>query len=174
MKLNVVGRQMNVFEDTKAHIAKKIAKLDKFFPKEGDATVTLSRRHGASRIELTINADGTIFRAEQDANDFREALDRCVEAIERQIRKNKTRLARRLRETIPDEGFFAAEDEDPETVVRTKEIPLKPMSVEEAILQMNLLGHSFFVFRDDADADHRVCVVYARRDGNYGLLVPQE
>jgi putative sigma-54 modulation protein len=61
-----------------------------------------------------------------------------------------------LRESIPDEGFFAVEDEDPETVVRTKEIPLKPMSVEEAILQMNLLGHSFFVFRDDADADHRI------------------
>ena len=171
MKLNVVGRQMNVFEDTKAHIAKKIAKLDKFFPVEGDATVTLSRKHGASRIELTINAGGTIFRAEQDADDFREALDRC---IERQIRKNKTRLAKRLRETIPDEGFFAVEDEDPETVVRTKEIPLKPMSVEEAILQMNLLGHSFFVFRDDSDDEQRVCVVYARRDGDYGLLVPHE
>jgi putative sigma-54 modulation protein len=174
MKLNVVGRQMNVFEDTKEHIAKKIAKLDKFFPQEGDATVVLSRRHGASRIELTINAGGTIFRAEQDAGDFREALDRAVEVIERQIRKNKTRLAKRLRETIPDEGFFAAEDEDPETIVRTKEIPLKPMSVEEAILQMNLLGHSFFVFRDDADAAHRICVVYARRDGDYGLLVPHE
>ena len=174
MKLNVVGRQMNVFEDTKEHIAKKIAKLDKFFPQEGDATVVLSRRHGASRIELTINAGGTIFRAEQDADDFREALDRAVEVIERQIRKNKTRLAKRLRETIPDESFFAAEDEDPETVVRTKEIPLKPMSVEEAILQMNLLGHSFFVFRDDADAAHRICVVYARRDGDYGLLVPHE
>ena len=70
MKLNVVGRQMNVFEDTKAQIAKKIAKLDKFFPQEGDATVTLSRKHGASRIELTINAGGTIFRAEQDADDL--------------------------------------------------------------------------------------------------------
>ena len=174
MKLNVVGRQMNVFDDTKAHIANKIAKLDKFFPVEGDATATLSRKHGASRIELTINAGGTIFRAEQDADDFREALDRCVEVIERQIRKNKTRLAKRLREAIPDETFFAVEDEDPETVVRTKEIPLKPMSVEEAILQMNLLGHSFFVFRDDGDPDHRVCVVYARRDGDYGLLVPQE
>lgn len=158
MKLNVVGRQMNVFEETKAQIAKKIAKFDKFFPVEGDATVALSRKHGASRIELTINAGGTVFRAEQDADDFREALDRCVEVIERQIRKNKTRLAKRLRETIPDDEFFAIEDEDPETVVRTKEIVLKPMSVEEAILQMNLLGHNFFVFRDDADSAHRVCV----------------
>ena len=174
MKLNVVGRQMNVYEDTKAHIAKKIAKLDKFFPDEGDATVVLSRRHGASRIELTINAGGTIFRAEQDADDFRGAIDRAVEVIERQIRKNKTRLAKRLRENLPADEFFAAEDEDPETIVRTKEIPLKPMSVEEAILQMNLLGHSFFVFRDDADPAHRICVVYARRDGNYGLLVPHE
>ena len=171
MKLTVVGRQMNVFEDTKSHIAKKIAKLDKFFPVEGDATVTLSRKHGASRIELTINAGGTIFRAEQDADDFRESLDRCVEVIERQIRKNKTRLAKRLRETIPDDSFFAAEDEDPETVVRTKQIPLKPMSVEEAILQMNLLGHSFYAFTNAETG--RVAVVYKRKEGSYGLIVQE-
>ena len=174
MKLNVVGRQMNVFEETKQQIAKKLAKLDKFFPEEGDATVTLSRKHGASRMEVTVSAGGTLFRSEQDAQDFREALDRCVEVIERQIRKNKTRLAKRIRQTLPEDEFFAAEDEDQELVIRTKEFPLKPMSVEEAILQMNLLGHSFFVFRDDGDPAHRVCVVYARRDGNYGLLVPQE
>ena len=174
MKLNVVGRQMNVFEETKAQIAKKLQKLDKFFPDEAGATVTLSRKHGASRMEITISSGGTMFRSEQDAGDFREALDRCVEIIERQIRKNKTRLAKRLRETLPEGEFFAPEDEDPEVIVRTKEFPLKPMSVDEAIMQMNLLGHNFFVFRDDGDLGHRVCVVYARRDGDYGLLVPQE
>ena len=77
MKLNVIGRQMNVFEETKQQIAKKLAKLDKFFPVEGEATVTLSRKHGASRVEITINADGTLYRSEQDAGDFREAIDRC-------------------------------------------------------------------------------------------------
>lgn len=174
MKLNVIGRQMNVYEETKQQIAKKLAKLDKFFPTEPQASVALSRKHGASRVEVTINADGTLYRSEQDASDFREAIDRCVSIIERQIRKNKTRLAKRLRETIPEDEFFAPEDEDQEVVIRTKEFPLKPMSVEEAILQMNLLGHSFFVFRDDADPAHRICVVYARRDGDYGLLIPQE
>jgi putative sigma-54 modulation protein len=173
MKLNVIGRQMNVFEETKQQIAKKLAKLDKFFPVEGEATVTLSRKHGASSVEITINAGGTLYRSEQDAGDFREAIDRCVSIIERQIRKNKTRLAKRLRETIPEDDFFAPEDEDQEMVIRTKEFPLKPMSVEEAILQMNLLGHSFFVFRED-DGSGRVCVVYARHDGNYGLIIPQE
>ena len=173
MKLNVVGRQMNVFEETKAQIAKKISKLDKFFPEEGEATVVLSRKHGASRVEITINASGTLYRSEQDADDFREAIDRCVAIIERQIRKNKTRLARRLRETIPEDDFFAPEDEDQEVIIRTKEFALKPMSVEEAILQMNLLGHSFFVFRED-DSSGKVCVVYARRDGDYGLIIPQD
>lgn len=174
MKLNVIGRQMNVFEETKQQIAKKLAKLDKFFPTEGEATVTLSRKHGASRVEITINAAGTLYRSEQDASDFREAIDRCVTIIERQIRKNKTRLAKRLRETIPEDDFFAPEDEDQELIIRTKEFVFKPMSVEEAILQMNLLGHSFFVFRDDSDEKGRVCVVYARRDGDYGLIVPQD
>ena len=173
MKLNVIGRQMNVFEETKQQIAKKLAKLDKFFPTEAQASVALSRKHGASRVEITINAGGTLYRSEQDAEDFREAIDRCVSIIERQIRKNKTRLAKRLRETIPEDDFFAPEDEEQEVVIRTKSFPLKPMSVEEAILQMNLLGHSFFVFREDNGAG-RVCVVYARRDGNYGLIVPQD
>ena len=174
MKINVIGRQMNVYDDMKALIDRKISKLDKFFPGQGDATVTLSRKRNEKSIEITITVGGTLFRSEVRAESFRDALDGACANIERQIRKNKTRLAKRLRETIPDEDFFAVEDEDPETVVRTKEIPLKPMSVEEAILQMNLLGHSFFVFRDDADPTHRVCVVYARRDGDYGLLVPQE
>ena len=174
MKTIILGRQMNVWNDFKLLIENKLEKLDKYFAEEAEATVTLSKKRNLRNIEVTIVTGGTIFRSEVAKEDFRCALDEALETIERQIRKNKTRLAKRLRETIPDEGFFAVEDEDPETVVRTKEIPLKPMSVEEAILQMNLLGHSFFVFRDDADPAHRICVVYARRDGDYGLLVPQE
>ncbi len=172
MRLNVVGRQMNVFEDTKELIAKKLAKLDKFFPDGADATVALSRKHGVSTMEITISSAGMLFRSEEDAENFRDALDRGVEAIERQIRKNKTRLARQMRTGLPVEEPFFAEDEDAEEVIRVKKFPLKPMSVEEAILQMNLLGHSFFVFRD-AGSDN-TCVVYARRDGAYGLIVPQE
>ena len=174
MKINVVGRQMNVYEDMKLLINKKISKFDKFFSGEGDATVTLSCKHNEKTIEITISAAGTLFRSEVGAESFRDALDAAINNIERQIRKNKTRLARRLRE-----GAFippAAEDfddiaADEETIIRTKTFSTKPMSPEEAILQMNLLGHQFFVFNDDQTGS--TCVVYTRRDGAYGLIVPE-
>lgn len=171
MKLNVIGRKLNVYEETKTLIAKKLEKLDKFFAEEGEATVTLSRKRGVSTIEVTINAGGTLFRSEQDADDFRAALDRCVDIIERQIRKNKTRLAKRLRNTVvPDMVAFSEEEEDEELLIRTKEFSVKPMSVDEAILQMNLLGHDFYVYADDGDG--KIHVVYRRKDGNYGLIIP--
>ena len=175
MKINVVGRQMNVYEDMKLLIDKKLKKLDKFFSGEGDATVTLSCKHNEKTIEITISAAGTLFRSEVGAESFRDALDAAVNNIERQIRKNKTRLQRRLRE-----GAFippAAEEfddiaVDEEEIIRTKTYSTKPMSPEEAILQMNLLGHQFFVFQDDQSGD--TCVVYTRRDGTYGLIVPEK
>ncbi len=174
MKITVVGRQMNVYDDMKALIEKKMKKLDKFFSGEGDATVTLSCKHNERNIEITISASGTLFRSEVGAESFRDALDAAVSNIERQIRKNKTRLARRLREGVfippaPDEFDDIAADE--EEIIRTKTYSTKPMSPEEAILQMNLLGHQFFVFTDDQSG--AVCVVYTRRDGAYGLIVPE-
>lgn len=172
MKLNVIGRKMNVYEETKELIAKKLEKFDKFFSEESEATVTLSRKRGVSSMEVTINAAGTLFRSEQDADDFREALDRCVEIIERQIRKNKTRLAKRLRTPALPEVVAFSEEEEEEQLIRVKHFPLKPMSVEEAILQMNLLGHAFFMFMSDEDG--KVCVVYTRKDGNYGILIPSD
>ena len=174
MKITVVGRQMNVYDDMKALIEKKMKKLDKFFGGKGDATVTLSCKHNERNIEITISASGTLFRSEVGAESFRDALDAAVSNIERQIRKNKTRLARRLREDVfippaPDEYDDIAADE--EEIIRTKTYSTKPMSPEEAILQMNLLGHQFFVFTDDQSG--AVCVVYTRRDGAYGLIVPE-
>ena len=174
MKINVVGRQMNVYEDMKLLINKKISKLDKFFSGEGDATVTLSCKHNEKTIEVTISAAGTLFRSEVGAESFRDALDAAINNIERQIRKNKTRLARRLREGAfipPDAEDFDDIAADEETIIRTKTFSTKPMSPEEAILQMNLLGHQFFVFNDDQTGS--TCVVYTRRDGAYGLIVPE-
>ena len=175
MKITVVGRQLNVYDEMKQLIEKKLAKFDKFFPSEGDATVTLSSKHKERILEITINADGTLFRSEVRADSFRDALDDACTNIERQIRKNKTKLARRLRENVflpaPDEYFDDAEAED-EEIIRTKTFSPKPMSADEAILQMNLLGHQFFVFNDDAT--HDTCVVYKRHDGGYGLLVPEK
>lgn len=175
MKITVVGRQMNVYDEMKLLIEKKLAKFNKFFPSEPDATVTLSSKHNERNIEITINASGTLFRSEVRAESFRDALDTAATNIERQIRKNKTRLAKRLREDTfipyPDESYDDLEA-DEEEIIRTKTFSPKPMSAEEAILQMNLLGHQFFVFNDDAAG--ATCVVYKRHDGGYGLLVPEK
>ena len=173
MKITTVGRQMNIPEETKVLLAKKLAKLDKYFGKEGDATVTFSRKHGKRYLEVTINAANTLFRCELEGESFRETIDRAIETIEGQIRKNKTRLEKRLKEGVFENGDTADDyiDDEPEFKIRTKTFSFKPMSVEEAILQMNLLGHEFFVFEDQDTED--TCVVYKRKDGDYGLIVPE-
>ena len=173
MKTNIVGRQLTVYADTKALIEKKLAKLDKYFKVEPDATVTLSRKRNVSTLEITINAQGTLFRSEIGADSFRDALDQSIDAIERQIRKNKTRLAKRIREdAFPIEEYFPEDfEQEEELVIRTKTFPYKPMSPEEAILQMELIGHQFFVFVDDETRS--TCVVYKRKDDTYGLIMPE-
>ena len=177
MKINIIGRQLNVYEDTKEMINERLAKLDKFFSDEGIATVTLSHKHGTATMEVTIKAAGTLFRSEVNGDSFRSALDKSIDNIERQIRKNKTRLQKRLREGafIADESaaYTPADDiaDEGEFIIRTKRFEYTPMSVEEAIMQMNLLGHEFFVF-NDADTSE-TCVVYKRKDGNYGLIAPE-
>ncbi len=175
MKITIVGRQMNVYDEMKNLIEKKMAKFDKFFSGEGDATVTLSCKHNEKNIEITISAANTLFRSEVGADSFRDALDDAASNIERQIRKNKTRLAKRLREGIFEDyaaDFYDDAPADDELIMRTKTYDTKPMSPEEAILQMNLLGHQFFVFVDDQTG--ATCAVYARRDGAYGLIVPEQ
>ena len=172
MKITVVGRQMTVRESLKGMVEEKLAKLDKFFGGNAEATVTFSCKRNKECLEITISAMNTLFRYEAAEDTFQTSLDRAVDAIERQIRKNKTRLEKRLRDasfSIPD-GDFEDIEEESEFNIRTKTFSIKPMSVEEAILQMNLLGHQFFVFEDMTTGD--TCVVYTRRDGDYGLIVP--
>ena len=149
MKVTIIGRQMNVWDEMKVTIENKLEKLDKYFGDDCEATVTLSSKRNLKSLEITINAYGTIFRSETDDDTFRNALDRSIYSIERQIRKNKTRLSKKIRSGAFDEGIFdTGEDyeEDAEFVIRTKSFYFKPMSVEEAIMQMNLLGHEFFIF----------------------------
>ena len=176
MNINVIGRQLNVYDDTKELIQKKLCKLDKYFKVSPDATVTLSRKRNVSSLELTINADGTLFRSEVDAPDFRIALDQAIDRIEGQIRKNKTKLAKRLRENIMDMTVIPdpVEDapEDGELIIRVKQFEFKPMTAEEAVMQMNLLGHSFYVYKDITTGE--TCVVYTRKDGDYGLIEPMK
>ena len=173
MKTIILGRQMNVWNDFKVLIEGKLEKLDKYFADEAEATVTLSKKRNLRNIEVTIISGGTIFRSEEGAESFQNAIDEAIESLERQIRKNKTRLEKRLRS-----GAFeiAADDmdeeEEGEFSIRTKTFPIKPMSVEEAILQMNLLEHQFFMFRDAET--NEPCVVYRRKAGDYGLIVAEE
>ena len=178
MKIHIVGRQMNVYDDTRELIERKLAKLDKYFKVSAspEATVTLSRKRTTSTLEITLNADGTLFRSEVNADDFRTALDQSIDRIEGQIRKNKTKLAKRVRDTVidfsavPETDESAAEDED--IIIRVKQFEFKPMTAEDAVMQMNLLGHDFFVFT--AIESGETCVVYKRKDGAYGLIEPRK
>lgn len=174
MKTTIIGRQMNVYDETKALIEKKLAKFDKYFKGEPEAFVTLRKVRESDRMEVTISCNGTLFRAEKTCPTFRIALDECIESIERQLRKNKTRLQKKLREKIefpapeePEENF----GEENEFKIRTKSFPLKPMTAEEAILQMNLLDHTFYVYKDEQTGETNV--VYKREAGSYGLIVPE-
>ena len=176
MKITIVGRKLNVYDDTRELIEKKLTKLDKYFKAANtEATVTLSRKRNVSSLEVTINAGGTLFRSEVDADDFRIALDQTVDHIEGQIRKNKTKLAKRLRENVIDMSVVPDPEEitpEDEPIIRVKQFEFKPMTAEEAIMQMNLLGHSFYVFNDITTGD--TCVVYTRKDGDYGLIEPMK
>ena len=176
MKITIVGRKLNVYDDTRELIEKKLAKLDKYFKAEAtEATVTLSRKRNVSSLDVTINAGGTLFRSEVDADDFRDAIDQTVDHIERQIRKNKTRLAKKLREDVIEFPVDISDEEEedlPNLIIRTKQFEFHPMTPEEAIMQMNLLEHSFYVFIDAVSED--TCVVYTRKDGTYGLIEPMK
>ena len=167
---------MTVSDDLRARVEKKLAKFDKFFPDGAEAHATFSKVRDSERVEITISYKGTLFRSEEKDKTFENAIDKCVENIERQIRKNKTRLERRLKDGSlgdlePISPDTAPIEEDDEDVIRVKEFDLKPMSAEEAILQMDLLDHSFFVFNDSET--NQTCVVYRRDDGGYGLIVPK-
>ena len=162
---------MTVRPSLKELTEKKLAKFEKFFDDATEAVVVYSCRHGLQYIEITIRQSGTIFRSEEGADTFQNAIDEAVEALERQIRKNKTRLEKRLRSGAFDVGFDEEATEEEEFNIRVKSFPIKPMSVEEAILQMNLLEHQFYMFRDAQTEEP--CVVYRRKDGNYGLIVSE-
>ena len=174
MKITIYGKQMTVRDSLKELIEKKLTKFDKFFGENSDAFVTCRTRKGVKILEITVIYMGTTFRCEVESETFMTALDRACEGLERQIRKNKTRLEKKVKS-----GAFAildAEDDDEyeeegEFEIRTKSFPFKPMSTEEAILQMNLLGHSFFAYTDDKNG--KVCVVYKRKDSGYGLIVQE-
>ena len=175
MKMNFTARQMRVFDQVKETAEKKLAKFDKFFGEGAEMDITFSMPNGLEMVEITIRSQGIVFRAEEASNTFANAIDSATEALERQIRKNKTKLQKRVRDegyAIVDEEYPYLEEEDfLLNEVKVKTFSFKPMSLEEAILQMNLLGHDFYVFKDAENSE--TCVVYKRKSGGYGLIVPE-
>ena len=170
--MNFTARQMKVFETVKETAQKKLAKLDKYFKDDASAYVTMSMEKNAERLEVTVTSGALLFRAEESSDTFVNALDTAVDTIERQIRKNKTRLEKRLRD-----GAFREIGEQPEEYeeafnIREKTFVMKPMTPEEAILQMNLIGHEFFMFENSETGN--AAVVYKRKNGGYGLINPEK
>ena len=171
MKTTILLRQVTIDDDVRNLIEKKIKKLDKFFLDNAEAVVKLSKKREIEILELTITASGSIFRSEVEGPSYCHAIDTAVNVIERQIRKNKTRLEKRLREgAFLDSayGTFEPIEEETEFKIRKKSFDLKPMTAEEAIMQMNLIGHEFFVYEDQET--EQINVVYKRKDGAYGLI----
>ncbi len=176
MKMNFTGKNMEVTDALRDVTEKKLGKLEKYFQTDIAGNVTFSTEKNRKIIEVTINLPGTILRAEESSDDMYASIDKTVDVLERQIRKHKTKLQKRYQnndtirfDNVP--SLSAEEEEDKPRLVRRKRFGLKPMSPDEAILQMELLRHNFFVFMDSETED--VSVVYKRKDGNYGLIEPE-
>lgn len=173
MKITIVGRKVTLRNNFKELVEKKLSKFDRIFDEDAEATVTVTVERNRQTVEITIKQRGMIYRAEETAMEMNEALDHVVAALGKQIRRNKTRLEK-SKKVNPGVEFTDAYYDEPDEefhVARTKTFFVKVMTPEEAILQMNMLDHEFFMFRDDQSGE--INVVYRRKDGNYGLLVPE-
>lgn len=172
MKFTITGKNIVLTEALKDTVERKLGKLGKYFDPDVEAHVTLSVQKTNQRIEVTIPFNGVILRGEEATEDMYTSIDNVVEKIERQIIKHKTRLERKIHEgTLRFADIPSDFDEDEPKIVKTKKFAIKPMNVEEAVMQMDLIGHNFYVFMN-ADTEE-VNVVYKRKDGNYGLIEPE-
>ena len=174
MKFQFSEKKVKLPGTVHAYAEKKVMKLARFFEEDAEALIVFSVEKNRNNVELTVRGAGTIFRAKESTSDMFASIDAAIGSIENQIRRNKTRLAKRLRKDAfvrsADETSFAAEPaEDDLQIVRMKRFYFKPMTREEAVMQMNLLEHNFFAFRDE-DNGGTFAVVYKRNDGGYGLI----
>ena len=175
MKFQYSEKKVKLPGNVHAYAEKKVMKLARYFEEDAEALVVFSVEKNRNKVELTVHGSGTWFRASESTSDMFASIDAAVGTIEGQIRKNKTRLARRLKKdafvrSVQEETSFAPDGaEDDLTIEKVKSFYFKPMTREEAVLQMNLLGHNFFAFRDE-DNGGTFAVVYRRNDGGYGLI----
>ena len=166
MKTNIHGNKLEITESIKSYIIEKLGKLDKYFenPEELTATISLKVRGKEQIVEITIPIKKAILRCEESNGDLYASIDFAVDKLERQIRKNKTKMKKNKEKELD----ISLDEEESSNIVKRKQLEVKPMSEEEAMLQMDLLGHTFFVFK--AVEDGFTKVVYKRKDGNYGII----
>lgn len=172
MKYTYTGKGLEVTEALKARVEKKLGKMERYFREEPEATVRFKLQKGARNIvEITMSVAGVILRAEECSNDMYLSIDRAVDKLESQVRRYRTKLEKRLHAAEIEPEIAPEYEEASYDVVRVKKFAVKPMSVEDAVTQMELLGHNFFLFlNEDTDS---MCVVYRRNDESYGLLEPE-
>ena len=176
MKFVYTGKGLEVSEGLKARVEKKLGKMERYFNQEADATILFKQQKGARNIvEITVSVGGLILRAEECSNDMYLSIDRAVDKLESQMRRYRTKLDKHLRDARAEVFEVAAPEavyeEANYDVVRVKKFTVKPMSVEDAITQMELLGHDFFLFMNEET--EIMSVLYRRNDGSYGLLQPE-
>lgn len=175
MNITITARKTSVRDSFKERIDKKLGKLDRFFDEGASAIVTVTNEGERETVEVTIQSRGMFYRAEKTTEDRLDSLEAVVDSLTRQIIKNKDKLGKKLRDSAFEAENVEVGEENEQSygeyeIARTKRFVLRPMSVEEAILQMNLVGHAFFVFLD-ADSSE-INVVYRRQNGTYGVLEP--
>ena len=175
MKFQFREKKIKLPGNVHAYAEKKVMKLARYFEEDAEALIVFSAEKNRNKVELTVHGAGTWFRASESTSDMFASIDAAVGTIEGQIRKNKTRLARRLKQdafvrSVQEETSFVPDTaEDDLSIVKAKKFYFRPMTREEAVLQMNLLGHTFFAFRDE-DNGGSFAVVYKRNEGGYGLI----
>ena len=173
MKFTITEKKIQVSDEIKKYAERKVSKIDRFFRGDAEAFITFSSERGRYKAEVTIENNGTFYRVSELTSDMHASIDSACAAIERQIRKNKTRLEKRLREGAfereVDDSYISEPEEKEFDIVRTKRFPIKNMTTDEAILQMNLLEHEFFAFKNEDD-NGAFAVVYRRTNGGYGMI----
>ena len=176
MKFQFTDKKVTIPNRVHDYAEKKVGKLDRYFKTDAEASLVFSVEKDRNLLEVTIRAGSTIIRVAESTSDMYASIDAAVASIERQLRKNKARLEKRLKkeafDLVVEDSFDAPETEEEGEfrILRSKQFFFRPMSVEEAVLQMNLVGHSFFAFRNE-DNGGAFSVVYQRHDGGYGLII---
>ena len=178
MRIAIFGKNLEISDYLRDMVEKKVAKLERYFPQDTEAQVTLSVERNRHIAEVTIPYEGGIIRAEEITGDMYASVDNVLDKIEKQILRHRTRLEKSLRsgafkfdEPVYAEAFEDYDEEEGPRIVRVKRFNIKPMSEEETMLQIELLGHSFYVFQNAAT--EQINVLYRRKDGNYGLIEPE-